>query len=120
MKKTDELKREINAKRQEIDRLQREEQTDAAFKAANELNDMMKEFEIAKSLEVSDFEQFANQAKSNVTPEPTDKAVLCNRAFNKLVFKTGSLTDAEREAYFNVSGTPGQPGQIEAISSKSI
>lgn len=118
MKKTDELKREINAKRQEVDRLQREEQTDAAFKAANELNDMMKEFEIAKSLETSDFEQFANQAKSNVTPEPTDKEVLRNRAFNKLVFKTASLTDAEREAYFNVSGTPGQPGQIEAISSK--
>lgn len=118
MKKTDELKREINAKRQEVDRLQREEQTDAAFKAANELNEMMKEFEIAKSLEVSDFEQFANQAKSNVTPEPTDKEVLRNRAFNKLVFKTASLTDAEREAYFNVSGTPGQPGQIEAISSK--
>ena len=41
MKKTDELKREINAKRQEVDRLQSEEQTDAAFKAANELNDMM-------------------------------------------------------------------------------
>ena len=43
-----------------------------------------------------------------------------NRAFNKLVFNgiNARLTDAEHEAYYNVSGTPGQPGQIEAISAK--
>ena len=86
MKKTDELKKEISTKRQEVDRLQREEQTDAALKAANELNKLMDEFEIAKSLEASDFEQFSNQGKVNATSEPIDKAVLRNRAFNKLVF----------------------------------
>ena len=120
MKKTDELKREINAKRQEVDRLQREEQMDAALKAAKELNAMCDELEIAKSLEVSDFEKFNQQAKFNVAPEPTDKAVLRNRAFNKIVFegKNARLTDAEYEAYYNVSGSPGQPGQVESISSK--
>ena len=120
MKKTDELKREIDAKRQEVDRLQREEQIDAAFKASNELNEMMKEFEIAKSLEATDFNKFIDGTKFNIAPETTDKVVLRNRAFNKLVFdgKNARLTDAERDAYYNVSGSPGQPGQIEAISSK--
>ena len=120
MKKTDELKREINAKRQEVDKLQREEQMDAALKAAKELNAMCDELEIAKSLEASDFEKFNQQAKFNAEQEPTDKAKLRNRAFNKLVFdgKNARLTDAEREAYFNVSGSPGQPGQVESISAK--
>ena len=121
MKKTDELKREINAKRQEVDRLQREEQMDAALKAAKELNAMCDELEIAKSLEASDFEKFAQQAKFNAAPEPTDKAVLLNRAFNKLVFNLGGLTDAEREAYYNVTneqGQSGSPGQIEAVPNR--
>ena len=121
MKKTDELKKEISTKRQEVDKLQREQQIDAAFKAAQELNQMMNEFEIAKSLEASDFENFAQQTKFNAAPEPTDKAFLCNRAFNKLVFNLGGLTDAEREAYYNVTneqGQPGSPGQIEAVPNR--
>lgn len=118
MKKTDEMKREIEQKRQEVDRLQREEQMDAAHKAAMELNSMVNEYEIAAALEASNFEKFANQTKFNAAPEPTDKAVLRNRAFNKLVLQKGSLTDAEREAYFNVSGSPGQPAQVESIPGK--
>lgn len=121
MKKTDEMKREIEQKRQEVDKLQREEQVDAALKAAEELNKMVNEYNIAKALEVSDFEKFANGAKSNAAPESKDKAVLRNRAFNKLVFQNvlhKPLTEAEREAYYNVSGSPGQPGQIAAIPSK--
>lgn len=118
MKKSDEMKREITAKRQELDRLQREEQMDAATKAAEELTNMVNEYNITKALEDSDFEKFQNQSKANVADEPKDKAVLRNRAFNKLVLQSGALTEAEREAYFNISGSPGQPAQVESIPGK--
>ena len=50
----------------------------------------------------------------------SDTARLRNRAFNKLVLSgargtPANLTDEERQAYFNVSGSPGSPGQIEAV-----
>ncbi|MBR1728071.1 MAG: phage major capsid protein [Selenomonadaceae bacterium] len=119
MRKTDEMKKEINAKRAELERLQREEQMDAAIKTMNELNKMMDEYSIQKSLEDSDFTNFIGESKFNVESETTDKAILRNRAFNKLVFKEGrGLTEAERDAYFNISGSPGQPAQVESISSK--
>ena len=48
---------------------------------------------------------------------------LYNRAFNKLVLSgarqaPANLTDEERQAYYNVSGSPGAPGQIEAVPSR--
>ena len=119
MKKTDEMKQEINAKRAEVERLQQEQQIDAAVKAANELNKMVDEYNVQKAIEDSDFENFVKSTKTNVSTEPTDKAVLRNRAFNKLVFgRENELTEAEREAYYNVSGSPGQPAQVESIPSK--
>lgn len=118
MKKTDELKLQINAKRGEIEKLQQEMQIDAASKAADELNDMIREYKIAAALEESDFKSFSANAVQIETPATVDKAKLRNRAFNKLVFRRGILTDEERAAYFNVTGSPGQPGQIESIDIK--
>lgn len=118
MKKTDELKIQISAKRDEIEKLQQEMQLDAAAQTADELNDMVTKYKIAAALEESDFKSFLANAVQIDTPATVDKAKLRNRAFNKLVFGRGNLTDEERAAYFNVTGSPGSPGQIESVDTR--
>ena len=118
MKKTDELKQAINGKRSEVERLQAAEQMEQAAKAAEELNQMVDEYKTAKALEDSALEVFTGGSATPVEDMAAeDKAVLRNRAFNKLVLSKGqaSLTDAERSAYFDAIGTP---GQVEGTDTK--
>lgn len=118
MLKSDELKKEIAAKRTEVENLQREEKITEAKNAAKELAKMVDEYDVAVAMEKSDFENFLNSAQQD-KPSGDDIPTLRNRAFNKLLFnKFGRLTDEEKQAYYNVSGTPGQPGQIESIDTK--
>ena len=118
MNQTDDLKQQIKAKRAEVEKLQQEMNLDLAAKAADELNDMVAKYKVAAALEEADFKSLIAHARPLEATAPVDSATLCNRAFNKLVFRRGNLTDEERAAYFNVTGSPGQPGQIESIDTK--
>lgn len=119
MKKSDELKQEIAAKRAEVEKLQREEKISEAKNAAAELSQMVDEYDVAVAMERATFENFINNAAPlESTTVVEDEKVLRNRAFNKLVFNRGQLTEAERRAYFNVTGSPGQPAMVESIDEK--
>ncbi len=129
MKKTDELKQEIAAKRIEVENFQREMKIKDAVKAADELEKLLDEYKVADSLEKTEFNNFINSMRTGnaaqVTPTIADEKTLRIRAFNKLVLnparadeKKQPLTDEERNAYFNVTGSPGSPAQIESVPSK--
>lgn len=119
MKVTDELRQQIDAKRAEMDKLEEEEKLDEAVNAADELNALIDKYKIAQAKEQADFENFKRAVDSGnvtvITPNADNTAKLRNRAFNKLVLGRGMLTDEERNAYFNVTGSPGQPALIESI-----
>lgn len=121
MLKSDELKKEIATKRVEVENFQREEKIPEAKKAAAELSKMVDEYDVAVAMERSNFENFLANAKHVNKTSGDDEKTLRNRAFNKLVFNRGQLTDEERRAYFNVSneeGQPGSPGQIESVDTR--
>lgn len=124
MKISDEIKLEISAKKTEIENLQKEEKIQDAVKAADELNKLLDKLKIEEAKEKATFENFLKDSKTCATaPETVDAAKLRNRAFNKLVLNPlrmfpEPLTDEEKSAYFNVSGSPGQPAQIESIDTK--
>ena len=118
MLKSDELKMAIKEKRLVVENLQREEKIEEAKKAAEELTKLVDKYDVAFAIEQTEREQ----AKKNAAPAHVmtteNSATIRNRAFNKLLLGRGRLSDEERQAYFNVSGSPGQPGQIESIDEK--
>lgn len=124
MKVSDEIKLEISAKKTEIENLQNEGKFQDALKAADDLNHLLDKLKIEEAKEKATFENFIKGGKTCVTTaETVDAATLRSRAFNKLVLNPlrmfpEPLTDEEKSAYFNVSGSPGQPAQIEAIPAK--
>jgi len=124
MKVSDEIKLEISAKKTEIENLQNEGKFQDALKAADDLNHLLDKLKIEEAKEKATFENFLKGGKTCVTaPEAVDAAKLRSRAFNKLVLNPlrmfpEPLTDEEKSAYFNVSGSPGQPAQIESIDTK--
>ena len=120
MLKSDEIKKDMDAKAAEVEKYRQEGKLAEAKAGAKELLKLKDDYDVQFALEQSDFENFIrNAAPANEDTGELDNATLRNRAFNKLLFnKFGCLTDAEKRAYFNVSGTPGQPGQIESIDTK--
>lgn len=124
MKISDEIKLEILAKKTEIENFQKEEKIQDAVKASDELNKLLDKLKIEEAKEKATFENFLKSSKTcATTPEAVDAVKLRNRAFNKLVLNPlrmfpEPLTDEEKSAYFNVSGSPGQPAQIESIDTK--
>lgn len=121
MLKSDVLKKEIDAKRVEVENFQREEKISEAKKAAAELSKMVDEYDVTVAMERSDFENHLANVKPLNQFSGDDEKTLRNRAFNKLVFKRGQLTDEERRAYFNVSneeGQPGTPGLIGSVNTR--
>ncbi|MBQ7705699.1 MAG: phage major capsid protein [Selenomonadaceae bacterium] len=122
MRKIDELKQAMAAKKAEIENLFEENKVEDAETAAKELQILNSEFRIAMTLEETKFDNFSKQEKTCATA-PKDMAKLRTRAFNKLVLNPlrtfpEPLTDEEKRAYFNVTGSPGQPAQIEIINTK--
>lgn len=107
MKKTDELKKVMNAKLAEIEKFQQADEMDKARNAAKELDAIRNELEMAQSIE---------DAKKVLTAQDSLKpahvisnessAALSNRVFNKLVLGR-QLNEEERE-FVNAAGTPGQ------------
>jgi len=119
LKKSDELKQEIAAKRAEVEAFRQENKLKEAKNASDELSKLVDECEVALAMEKSNFENFFKGAEQVDKPSGESIATLRNRAFNKLVLgRERYLTEDERKAYFNVSGSPGQPGQIESIDAK--
>lgn len=120
MLKSDEIRKEITAKVAETEKYRNEGKIAEAKNAAQEILKLKDELDVQLTLEKTEDEEFFARAKPvNENAGELDNATLRNRAFNKLLFnKFGRLTDAEKRAYFNVSGTPGQPGQIESIDTK--
>ncbi len=123
MKKSDELLQAIEHKRNEVDNLQQEMKIKAARKAADELDRLMDEYHIAKAKEKSDLKNFLKDATPISDMATKDNAKLRNRAFNKILMNPlrnvpQPLTDDERNAYFNVTGSPGAPGQIESVATR--
>lgn len=125
MLKSDELKQEISAKRDEVEKFQQAEETDKAVKAAVELDKLCDALQIELAKEKSKFNDFMKDAAplSTFSASNIDEAKLRNRAFNKLVLNPlrnvpQPLTEEERNAYYNVSGSPGAPGQIESVDTR--
>lgn len=129
MKKSDELYLEIKAKKSEVEKLQQEMKIKSAAKVAEELDKIIDEYKIAVATEKSNLENFKKKVENGqatcITTTPLNNAELRRRAFNKLVLNPAReeeqrqpLTDEERNAYFNVSGSPGSPAQIETTPSK--
>lgn len=120
MKKSDELRKDIDALAQEIDDLMAKED----FKAAADLDAKMRalnsQYRTAKDLEEMEMHDISKGAPAPASNLPQNE--LARRAFNKLVLKEGKgVSDEEMAAYQNVtntSGNPGTPGQIESVDAR--
>ena len=116
MKKSDELRNEIDKLSAKIEDLQNKEEFVEAAKWSGELNALVNQYKAAKAFEEMEIKDMGKGAPAPASNVPENE--LARRAFNKLVKRAGGLTDEERQAYVNVTGTPGQPGQIESIPAK--
>lgn len=122
MLKTAEIKQAITKKIEEGEKLQAENKWKELANVVEEIKQLKNELEIEETKQKETFNSFLKNAKQG-TQSTEDAATLRNRAFNKLVLNPVRaypipLTDEEKNAYFNVAGSPGQPGQIEAIPSQ--
>lgn len=127
MKRTDELKNEINAKRAEVEKLRDAGKIDKAGAAADELTNLVKTLEVEKAMEDSDMMNFVENA-APAKAKPKDEKKLRNSIFNKLVLGR-ALNEAEKE-YDKAEGytdtlidyefrnAPGTPGQVGATPAK--
>lgn len=144
MLRSDELKQKIDLKQGEIAHYRMALDYKNVSKATAELQLMQEALETAERKEREDLMSFA-AAMKGVQGAPSmmqataplgqpiminsggyseaEQAKLRNRAFNKLVLSgargvPAQLTEDEKYAYYNVSGSPGSPGQIEAVPSR--
>ena len=128
MKRTDEIKKEITNKMKEIETLEKDGKLDEAVAAAEDLDALRKELKIEQAREAYEADNFQ---KKEIIPveagqEKHTDAELALRGFNKMLFgrhfdNLGAITPEERKAYFDatsITGSPGQPGQIEGIPGK--
>lgn len=125
MKISDEIRKEIGELKNQIETLQKEEKYKDALQLADKLNNKYDQLKIEVAKEKADLENFLKGDIYKITPNaPQDAAKLRIRAFNKLVLNPlrgefrVPLTDEEKTAYFNVTGSPGTPAQIGATPSK--
>ena len=122
MKKTDELKLTIGEKKEELERLRAEGKREEMLNAADELKRLTEEYKAEEAIESAEFMELRRKATPIQSMRESDK-VLRNRAFNKLLLsplrnEPAMLTEEEKRAYYNVSGSPGSPGQIESVPAR--
>ena len=125
MKISDEIRKEIGELKNQIETLQKEEKYKDALHLADKLNNKYDQLKIEVAKEKAELENFLKGDIYKIVPNaPQDAAKLRISAFNKLVLNPlrgefrVPLTDEEKNAYFNVSGSPGTPAQIGATPSK--
>lgn len=116
MKKSDELRKAIDELSLKVTDLNSKEEYVEASKVSGEMAGLVEQYKAAKALEEMDAMDMA-KAKPAASTSNLSEAELARRAFNKLV-RGQRPTDEERNAYRNVTGSPGTPGQIEATSAK--
>ncbi len=114
MKKSDEIRKAIDALSDKISDLNEKEEYVEASKVSGEMKALVEQYKAAKALEEMDIMD-AKKAKPASSNLPENE--LARRAFNKLV-KGRKPTEEEAQAYKNVTGSPGTPGQIETTSAK--
>ena len=124
MKISDEIRQQINAKVEEINNLTNAGKIDEAYTEKDNLKKLRQTLAIEVEKENVEFDNFMKGDIYKIVPNaPQDAAKLRISAFNKLLFNPlrtfpQPLTDEEKKAYFNISGSPGQPAQIESIPAK--
>ena len=116
MKKSDEIKKAMTELGEKIEDCMKKENYADMAKWKGEYDALSAQLDIAMKLEDEDMQNAAKGTPAPASNVPENE--LARRAFNKLVKRMGGLTDEERQAYVNVTGTPGQPGQIESIPAK--
>ena len=116
MKKSDEIKKAMTELGEKIEDCMKKENYVDMAKWKGEYDALSAQLDIAMKLEAEDMQNAAKGTPAPASNVPENE--LARRAFNKLVKRAGGLTDEERQAYKNVTGSPGQPGQIESIPAK--
>lgn len=110
MKKSIEMKKQLDALKNEIGTLQAAGKIDEAHAKLADLTNMKNAIEVQEALEAEEMNNFAG-TPTNTTK--TDEKVMKNRAFNKQVL--GMPLDEDEKAFAtNAVGTPGQAGGIPA------
>ena len=120
MRKTVELLKLINAKKDEIRNFESQELMDDAAKAAGELQKMNQEYSIAKSIEDSDMATFTTGVKIENIHKPDVKTI--RQLFNRAVFsehpKLNRFFKPLNEEEMQILNAAGTPGQVEATPAK--
>lgn len=119
MKKSVELKKTVDELKAKVEALQANEQYDDAAKAADTLNEAVRDYKTALAIESAELENMQQQA-APVDAHKDDKKIL-NRAFNKAVLGW-AMTDEEKDiinrAGLKVVDAAGTPGQVGATPAK--
>ncbi len=124
MKRSDELKLTIRDKEMDIGYYNRMKDYENERKAEAELQIMKEALESVERKEEENFRSLGGMLTAKASGlGMADREKLRNRAFNKLVFsrmkgEPAMLTEEEKMAYYNVSGSPGAPGQIESVPAR--
>lgn len=120
MKKSDDLRKEIDALSAKIEDLQKAENYADAAKWSGEMTALVEQYKAAKAVEALEMQNISKGIPAPASNLPENE--LARRAFNKLVLHDGKgMTDEEKAAYKNVTnttGNPGSPGQIEAVPAR--
>lgn len=109
MKKSVEMKKQLEALKNEIKTLQAAGKINEAHGKLDELNTMKNTIAVQEAIEQEEIENFAGTpARETMT---IDNSVMRNRVFNKQVLNA-PLTEEEKKYATNAVGTPGQAGGL--------
>lgn len=111
MRKSVEMKKQLDALKNEIKTLQAAGKVNEAHGKLDELNTMKNAIAVQEAIEQEEMENFAgNPVEHTVT---VDNSVMQNRVFNKQILNM-PLTEDEKKYATNAVGTPGQAGGIKS------
>lgn len=111
MRKSVEMKKQLDALKNEIKTLQAAGKVNEAHGKLDELNTMKNAIAVQEAIEQEEMENFAgNPLEHTVT---VDNSVMQNRVFNKQILNM-PLTEDEKKYATNAVGTPGQAGGIKS------
>ena len=111
MRKSVEMKKQLDALKNEIKTLQAAGKVNEAHGKLDELNTMKNAIAVQEAIEQEEMENFAgNPVEHTVT---VDNSVMQNRVFNKQILNM-PLTEDEKKYATNAVGTPGQAGCIKS------
>ena len=118
MRKSVEMKKNLDALKNSIATLQAEGKTKEAYDKLAELAQMKQAIEVQEALEKEEDDSFNNGAPAPVNQVPeADAKKVANRAFNKSILGI-SLTAAEMKHMPQVVDAAGTPGQVGATPGK--